>query len=68
MCPYISWLFSEEAIVLGSITPELKNRVTHYDVTSQVTNSKTFLKKFFELVTPCEKNFNIVLELVIQGF
>ena len=27
-----------------------------------------FLKKIFELVTPCEKNFNIILELVTQDF
>ena len=50
---------------LGSIIPQLQNRVMHYDVTNRVTNSKIlFFKKFFELITRCEKNFNIVLELV----
>ena len=24
--------------------------------------------KFFELITPCEKNFNIILELVTRAF
>ena len=29
---------------------------------------KFYFLKFFELVTQCEKNFNIVLELVIEIF
>ena len=29
---------------------------------------KFYFLKFFELVTQCEKNFNIVLELVTRDF
>ena len=46
----------------GSIIPELQNRVTHYDVTNRVTNAK------FELVTPCEKSFHIILELATRDY
>ena len=57
---------------MGSIISELQNRVTkpgwHYDVTNRVTNSKIFFFWFFELLTQCEKNFNIVLELVTRDF
>ena len=51
-----------------SLIPELQNRVMHYDVTNQVTNSRIFFFKFFEVVTRCEKNFNIVLQLVTRDF
>ena len=53
----------------GSIIPELQNRFTHYDITNRGTNSKIlFFLNFFELLTQCEKNFNIVLELVTPDF
>ena len=52
---------------MGSVIPQLQNQVMHYDVTNRVTNSK-FFKKIFELVTRCEKTFNIILELVIRDF
>ena len=44
---------------------ELQNRVTHYDVTNDVTNSKIlkFVLKFFELVTRCERNLTVGLEV-----
>ena len=55
-------------VIIGSIIPELQNRFTHCEVTSRVTNFIIFLNLFFELVTRCEKIFNIVLELVAQDF
>ena len=45
---------------MESIIPKLQNRVTHYDVTKRVTNSKIFFKKIFELVTQFEKSFNTI--------
>ena len=51
----------------GSIIPELQNRITHYHVTNPVTKSRFFVL-FFELVIRCERNFNIVLELVTESF
>ena len=42
-------------VMMGSIITELQNRVTHYDVPNQVTNSKTLFVSLFELVTWCEK-------------
>ena len=53
---------------MGSIIPQLQKQVAHYDVTNPVTNSKIYFFKFFELVTQCEKNLNIGLELVTQDF
>ena len=47
----------------GSIIPELQNRVRLYDITNQVTNFN-----FLELVTGCEKKFNVVLKLVTRMF
>ena len=37
-------------------------------MTSQTELLKLLFFKFFELVTRCEKNFNIVLELVTWDF
>ena len=56
---------------VGSIIPELKNRVTKlsYSLLASQTELLTLIFfKFFELVTRCEKNFSIVSELVIQHF
>ena len=62
-------VISGNILIKVSIIPELQNRVTHYDVTNRVTNSKIlFFLYFFELITRCEKNFNIVLELVTRDF
>ena len=56
----------------GSIIPalqnELQNRVMHYDGTNRVTNFNLFFFYFFELVTRCEKSFNIILELITRNF
>ena len=52
----------------GFVIPELQNQVTRYDVTNRVANSKILFLKFFELLTRCEKNFHIVLELVTRDF
>ena len=66
--PHVS-VISGNILIKVSIIPELQNRVTHYDVTNRVTNSKILLFfLFFELITRCEKNFNIVLELVTRDF
>ena len=40
---------SYEWFYLGSITPELQNRVTHYDVTNRVINSKIFFFLIFRV-------------------
>ena len=37
-------------------------------MTSQTELLTIIFLKFFELVTRCEKIFNVVLELVTQGF
>ena len=48
---------------------ELQNQATHYDATNRVTNSKVLLfKKFFQLLTRCEKTLNVILELVTRDF
>ena len=47
---------------------DLQNRITHHDVTNQVTNSKSLLFKIFELEAQCEKNCNIILELLTRKF
>ena len=52
-------------LYMGSIILELQNRVAHYDVTTEFLTLKVFLK-FFELVTRCEINFKIILELVTR--
>ena len=52
----------------GSLIPELQNRVTHYDVANQVTNSKTLFLKIFWVTNSMWKNFKIVLELVTRDF
>ena len=36
-------------IYSGSVIPELQNRVTHYDVTNRVTNSKILFFKIFRV-------------------
>ena len=58
---HLSKIFEMFESVLGSIISELQNRVTHYDVINLTLN---FFLLFFELVTRCEKDFNIVFELV----
>ena len=40
-------------LYLSSCKSGLQNRVTHYDITKQATNS--IFKTFFVLVTRCEK-------------
>ena len=47
---------------------KLQNRITHYDVTNRVSTSKILYLCFFELVTRCKKNFNIIFELVTRDF
>ena len=37
-CVEVNWLCKH--MKKGSIIPELQNRVTHYDATNRVTNSK----------------------------
>ena len=62
-------VISGNILIKVSIIPELQNRVTHYDATNRVTNSKIlFFLYFFQLITRREKNFNIVLELVTRDF
>ena len=62
-------VISGNILIKVSIIPELQNQVMHYDVTNRVTNSKIlFFLYFFELITRCERNFNIVLELVTRDF
>ena len=47
---------------------ELQNQFTYYDVTNRVTKSKVLYFYFFELVTQCERNFKVMLELVTRDF
>ena len=35
---------------------------------TELLTLKFYFFKFFELLTPCEKNFDIVLELVTRDF
>ena len=35
-------VYKDDIGILGSIIPKLQNRVTHYDVTNRVANSKIF--------------------------
>ena len=60
--------FDFHGIKLGSIIPELQNRVTHCDVRNSVTNTKIWFLKIFKLATLCERNFNIIVELVTRDF
>ena len=57
------------ALTPESMVTELQNQATHYDATNRVTNSKILLfKKFFQLLTRCEKTLNVILELVTRDF
>ena len=48
--------------------PEFQNRVTYYDVQTELLTLKFYVFSSFELVTRCEINFNIGLELVTRDF
>ena len=58
------------AVFMGSIIPELQNRVTHYDVKSRVTTSKILFFEIFRFSTSMRKKalINIGLELVTRDF
>ena len=56
--------FSQMGSIILELKAELQNRFTYYDITKRVTNSN-FLK-FFQSVTRCGKNLNIILKLLIR--
>ena len=55
-------------LLFPSYKTDLQNRVTRYDVTNWVTNSKVSFFKIFWVSNSMWKDFNIALKLVIRDF